>query len=466
MIDKILSKDIIKYLIILGILYTILKLLPSQRLTNKDIILLLMIIMIIFITIDYKCFKNNSELFSNISKLQNKMTPDKIKPQSTKPQIRPQPTRPQPTRPQPTEPQPTEPQPTEPQPTEPQPTEPQTPEPQTPEPQTPEPQTPEPQSPEPQTPEPQTPEPQTPERAIAPRTIAPRTTAPRTTAPRTTAPRTIAPRTTAPRTTAPRATEPRYINKLPPIKIPPIKPSLTSQPIVQPKIVTSAPRQTTTSPTPSSTPSPTPVATDSIKDLLQLLIKTQNNNNNIIPTMPVTLPTTGCSNEIEKIKQSMQSQIDELKNQLLTNGNTNYLDYLLSELSSSNIINDNETQMIKNKIKLNLLTTDEVIKSLETLKQTKNIIQNNTDFKYNELTTDYLKPIGDKIANEWDNDYTLLNTNKWTVPMSRPPVCINNTPCKVCPLDSSNIVSLKNWDNSRIFTNTHMNKQWVNNTTI
>ena len=300
MIDKILLKDIIKYLIIIGILYTILKLLPSQKLTNKDIMLLLFIIMIIFITIDYKCFKNNIELFSD-TKLGDKITNE----------------------------------------------------------------------------------------------------------------------------------------------------------------ITTKVKEITTDPVPEIT---TPLTTtapesNSLKELVQIL-------SNIQSKETPTLPTTGCSIEVDKIKLDMQTQIDDLKKQIQSNGNTNYFDLLISDLSSSKIINDDDIQNIKKKIKLNLLTTDEVIKSLETLKQTTSVIKNNTDFKYNELATGFFEPIGNKIANEWDNDYTLLNTTKWTVPMSRPPVCINSTPCKVCPLDSSNIVSLKDWDNSRTISNTQMNKEWVNNTTI
>jgi hypothetical protein len=70
MLDSLSSKNIIKYLIVVGILYTILKTMPTQKLSNKDIVLLLFIMMFIFITIDYKCFKNKSEAFTNVD-LQN-----------------------------------------------------------------------------------------------------------------------------------------------------------------------------------------------------------------------------------------------------------------------------------------------------------------------------------------------------------------------------------------------------------
>ena len=126
--------------------------------------------------------------------------------------------------------------------------------------------------------------------------------------------------------------------------------------------------------------------------------------------------------------------------------------------------------LIQNKVKLNLLTLDEVITSLETLKKTKveTIAINNSvnnDYKYNELPSGYFTPIGDKIANEWDNDNSILNTDKWTVPMPRPPVCINNSPCTICPSDTSKGMNLKDWNSARQFTNITLNKKWMNNQT-
>ena len=62
------------------------------------------------------------------------------------------------------------------------------------------------------------------------------------------------------------------------------------------------------------------------------------------------------------------------------------------------------------------------------------------------------KPIGENIANDWSNDYTILNTDKWKVPMQRPPLCINTNPCKVCPVDSNYPVNLRAWDESRVIS--------------
>jgi hypothetical protein len=67
-----------------------------------------------------------------------------------------------------------------------------------------------------------------------------------------------------------------------------------------------------------------------------------------------------------------------------------------------------------------------------------------------ELPQDFYKPIGEKIANDWSKDYTILDTNKWQVPMPRPPLCINNAPCTICPLETSGYsTNLQQWDESR-----------------
>ena len=57
----------------------------------------------------------------------------------------------------------------------------------------------------------------------------------------------------------------------------------------------------------------------------------------------------------------------------------------------------------------------------------------------------------------------MLNTNKWQVPMPRPPVCINTSPCKVCPdTDDTYPVKLAHWDNSRKVSNIEISKEWAN----
>ena len=111
-------------------------------------------------------------------------------------------------------------------------------------------------------------------------------------------------------------------------------------------------------------------------------------------------------------------------------------------------------QYAQNYIKQYLQSTNKVINPTNTTNpshttNSKNETNTNNNIT-NELLSDFYKPIGDGIANQWNGDYVILNTNKWQVPMPRPPVCINNSPCKVCPSNtSSDAVNLNDWDNSR-----------------
>ena len=83
---------------------------------------------------------------------------------------------------------------------------------------------------------------------------------------------------------------------------------------------------------------------------------------------------------------------------------------------------------------------------------------------YSELPSSMYKPLGESISN-WDlkDDYVILNTDKWRVPMPKPPVCINNKPCKICPSYTTGLkgLSVKEWDHSRTITSgTNLNKKW------
>jgi hypothetical protein len=147
---------------------------------------------------------------------------------------------------------------------------------------------------------------------------------------------------------------------------------------------------------------------------------------------------------------------------------TNYYNSLIDDLKERGIIDATDIENINAKIKSNIMSVTDMISSLEQLKKTgktKPPSKTSDDRRYNELPNDFYAPLGDKIANDWENEYTILNTNKWQVPVARPPVCINTTPCKVCPSDDSSEspygVSLSAWDNSRVISNTLLNKQWA-----
>ncbi len=190
-----------------------------------------------------------------------------------------------------------------------------------------------------------------------------------------------------------------------------------------------------------------------------------------------TLPKTSCGLEVEKIKRQMQDEMAELKEQLKARSAippssakiaNKYFESLMNDLADKGILDANEIDNIQSKLRSKLLSMDEVIASLETLKKegkAKIRVQDGKvkhDREYSELPSDFYTPIGQQVPNDWTSEYTILNTNKWQVPMPRPPVCINTQPCKVCPSDTSNYpVNLKQWDDSRYVTGGRINKKWA-----
>jgi hypothetical protein len=214
------------------------------------------------------------------------------------------------------------------------------------------------------------------------------------------------------------------------------------------------------------------------EEQLQKFLEPQNEINENKQTE--TREQVKCDVEIEKTRQKLQNEINELKNYIYmkekhideNNIATRYLETLIKKLYRDGIITKEEIENIRIKLSSKLLTLDEVLTSLETLKKQgkvvvseehrNNIVKN--DFIYNELPSDFYHPIGDKIANEWDdgNEFTILDTSKWKVPMPKPPICVTTTPCQVCPSDSSsNYATLKSWDNSRNISNVSINKKWA-----
>ena len=76
--------------------------------------------------------------------------------------------------------------------------------------------------------------------------------------------------------------------------------------------------------------------------------------------------------------------------------------------------------------------------------------------KKNKNYENSLRPIGengDGLTNKWDNDYILLNTDKWAPALKPAPVCKVEKICPVCPsLTSGYPLSLKEFDSSRQIT--------------
>ena len=183
-----------------------------------------------------------------------------------------------------------------------------------------------------------------------------------------------------------------------------------------------------------------------------------------------------CTLQVDKIKKEMEVQISQLKRDMINNLNKEdhnkishkYFESLLEELQVKNLIDEKDINNIRIKMQTRLLNLEDIINSLEIIKKqgqskpSKTNINssqytptkiNGKEVIYNELPKEYYMPMGDKIANEWDTTFSLLNTDKWRVPMPKPPVCINTTPCQVCNSDNNSYyTALKYWDDSRNVT--------------
>jgi hypothetical protein len=164
--------------------------------------------------------------------------------------------------------------------------------------------------------------------------------------------------------------------------------------------------------------------------------------------------------KIARLEKQMKSKSDYDKSK--RNTPADYYNDLINELTSKGILTSDDVDNLNMKIKTGLFTYDDVLPSLQKMKKIGKKVNRNTNTQYSELPADFYSPLGDKELNKWDNTYTILDTNKWQVPVARPPVCINTTPCKVCPSDVPSYgTNLGSWDDSRVITNTTINQSWA-----
>jgi hypothetical protein len=185
--------------------------------------------------------------------------------------------------------------------------------------------------------------------------------------------------------------------------------------------------------------------------------------------------------EMEKIMFNLQNKIKQLESKSNIAHSIKYMNLLITDLLERGILDNNDIENIKGKINTKLLTEDEAIVGLEKLKlsgktkqKTPDTNENNQpEYSFNNLPKEYsfgnippemYKPLNNSDLNKWDEQgYTMLNTDKWQPPTVRPPVCINTSPCKVCP-DTNNTypVPLAQWENSRKVSNIEISKEWAN----
>lgn len=193
--------------------------------------------------------------------------------------------------------------------------------------------------------------------------------------------------------------------------------------------------------------------------------------------------TVDCSVEVAKMKRKLETEVKSIREELMLtrermnrNSQTkNYMNMLVKTLITNGILDRIDVDNINAKLTSKVSSVPEVIESLEKLLKTakpkltkskkgsaKYEDENEANaMKYSERPTQYYEPIGKGVSN-WSNEYTILNTDKWSVPMTRPPVCISNGNCKVCPSNTEGYpVSLKEWHSSSKVTDMTINKKWA-----
>lgn len=170
--------------------------------------------------------------------------------------------------------------------------------------------------------------------------------------------------------------------------------------------------------------------------------------------------------KINEIKSNIDDKINQEKPIPIETTTIKYMNLLIDDLREHNVLNNTDIENIKAKINTKLLTDEEIIVGLEKLIVTtkaKLKKEPESEYIFGKVSSDLYKPLGNLEINKWDEGYNMLNTNKWQIPMPRPPVCINTTPCKVCPdTDDTYPLKLALWDNSRKISNTEISKDWAN----
>jgi hypothetical protein len=180
-----------------------------------------------------------------------------------------------------------------------------------------------------------------------------------------------------------------------------------------------------------------------------------NNNSNIVVKSNNLENYKKKSNINEETILELEKKLKEKEIELLKKEESNKLEILKLE----------EQTKLKEQMALLKRKEEELKrKEMELVKKRKDYVSN--EMKYNELPDEFFKPIGEGLE-KWadDGSYSILNTDKWRVPMPRPPVCISSSrPCEPCPLATSGYpLNLKEWDSARKVSNININKDWVNN---
>lgn len=183
-----------------------------------------------------------------------------------------------------------------------------------------------------------------------------------------------------------------------------------------------------------------------IKDsILSLEVKLNSNNKNTSVKNKVKKNFTVNSNKMTRKNNDNERKKNNIK----------YMEMLFNKLKKESLLTNDDIQKMRRKINAGVDDVSSTIMKLEKL--------NNNSMKYSVKDDEYYKSLGSGISKKWSDKYTILDTKNWAVPAYKPPVCVTNMRCKVCPDTTSGYpVNLMEWDESTKVSNTSINKKWAN----
>ena len=150
------------------------------------------------------------------------------------------------------------------------------------------------------------------------------------------------------------------------------------------------------------------------------------------------------TNEQQNVNTNQQQNVNTNQQQNVNTNNDNNNNDILNNLKILKNTNLDNYDTIDIKQILNKLLNENNDKFKKSLNEI-----NNNDLKYNQINNNLMKPLGyndDTLSNKFNmsNEYTLLNTNRWTLQDNNQYKCKQT--CDICPLTDTKYTLLKNYD--------------------
>lgn len=188
------------------------------------------------------------------------------------------------------------------------------------------------------------------------------------------------------------------------------------------------------------------------KDILEKL-QDMSNKDNKFKSLITVIETN--MNRVKNLNNDNPQKIIDLVNDVY-NRSIKTQDQKLTKYFESNIKeNESKTERISNDCEAKIEKyLDRLFKEGKYFDKN-GLLQNvmNNDMRYSQLTDTQMQPLGSNdmtMNNSWENDYVLLNTDKWKVPQSSPYKCKQEKECPICPsLTNGYPVNVKDFNNAR-----------------